>query len=89
MTFIIYILATLHIQFVARGGQGGNPCQIVDLPKLLPGASNLPGVFAMMILQGVFAMMILICTFLLWARTLAGMAGVHQIHVRWQRKKRR
>jgi hypothetical protein len=28
---------------------GGNPCQIVDLQKLLPGTINLPGVFAVIL----------------------------------------
>jgi hypothetical protein len=34
------------------GGQGGNPCQRMDLQKLLPGTLNLPGVLA--ILLGTF-----------------------------------
>ena len=31
------------------GGQGGNPCQKMDFQKLLPGAINLPGVFAIIL----------------------------------------
>jgi len=42
----------MHPQFVARGAQveqGGNPCQRMDLQKLLPGARNLPGVFPLLL----------------------------------------
>ena len=51
-TFIRYIQAPLHTQFVAGSAQvgrvemDGNPCQKVDCQKLLPGTINLPGVFA-------------------------------------------